>query len=88
MAEVLTLLERIQRNQDDIIRRLVVRSMQLLAVCVCVCVCVCVAIEGHLSRSTKSQECTPSGWGGDHPSLRLLTISRLPHKFRQCYLIQ
>ena len=36
MAEVLTLLERIQRNQDDIIRRLVVSSMQLLAVCVCV----------------------------------------------------
>ena len=35
MAEVLTLLERIQQNQDDIIRRLVVSSMQLLAVCVC-----------------------------------------------------
>ena len=37
MAEVLTLLERIQRNQDDIIRRLVVSSMQILTVCVCVC---------------------------------------------------
>ena len=36
MAEVLTLLERIQRNQDDIIRRLVVSSVQLLAVYVCV----------------------------------------------------
>ena len=36
MAEVLTLLERIQRNQDDIIRRLVVSSMQILTMCVCV----------------------------------------------------
>ena len=48
MAEVLTLLERIQRNQDNIIRRLVVSSMQLLAVCVCV------ATEGDSERRVSS----------------------------------